>query len=106
MGGAAPAGAIEPITDYSHSGGRCSVTGGYVYRGSAIPSLAGVYFYGDYCSGDVYALRYCEGAAHGPVDVADLSLGGGLSSFGEDASGEMYILNVDSGSVRKIVPGP
>src|SRR5207245_2130935 len=45
---------VFPVLEYDHSGGRCSITGGYVYRGQKYPALAGKYFYGDFCSGDVY----------------------------------------------------
>jgi glucose/arabinose dehydrogenase len=84
-----PAGAlVRPIAVYSHSAGSCSVTGGFVYRGSAVPSARGRYFYGDYCSGIVWSLRVVRGKARGlrrePFRVET------LSSLGEDARGELY----------------
>ena len=99
----------EPIFQYPHTGGRCSVTGGYVYRGCAIPDLKGQYFFADYCAATIYS-----GRAQGDTLVdfrdrtAQLAPGGGLSigsitSFGEDARGELYICD-QGGEVFKIVP--
>jgi len=80
---------VEPVAEYDHSEG-CSVTGGFVYRGSDAPELRGRYFYGDYCSGTVWSLRLVDGQAtdvrREPVEV------GGLTSFGEDARGEIYLV--------------
>lgn len=72
--------------------GSCSATGGYVYRGSAIPSLQGWYLFGDFCSGSVAALRRCDGEIVGAQRVPGLSSSGnsGLSSFGQDNAGELY----------------
>ena len=82
-----------PIEVYKHTGGSCSVTGGYVYRGRAVPSARGRYFYGDYCSGIVWSLKQRGGRAAGlrrePFKVA------GLSSFGEDAAGELYLVSLN-----------
>lgn len=102
----------EPILTYPIRGdsgpvqGGCSIIGGYVYRGSAIPGLQGVYLYGDFCSNDVAALRYCNGQVMGNQNVQSLSgQGSGLTSFGQDLDGELYIVWRDSGRVDKIVPG-
>ncbi|HYM80395.1 MAG TPA: PQQ-dependent sugar dehydrogenase, partial [Candidatus Limnocylindria bacterium] len=89
-----------PVLDYPHSGGACSVTGGYVYRGSAIPALRGAYLYGDYCAGWVRSFRYQGGQATQPQSWPSLT-SPGLTSFGEDANGELYILT-DGGSVFRI----
>jgi glucose/arabinose dehydrogenase len=87
--------------------GACSITGGYVYQGSAIPDLRGVYLFGDYCSDDIGAFRWCEGAVMGDQRVADLrGVGNGIASFGEDNAGEMYMAFVQDGTVVKIVPAP
>ncbi len=94
-----------PVLDYPHAGGACAVTGGYVYRGSAIPSLQGVYFYSDYCSGWVHSLKYVGGLATDPRDWPTLATGGGVPSFGEDAAGELYVLTA-SGTVYRVVPQP
>jgi glucose/arabinose dehydrogenase len=103
----------EPVTVIAHDSGSatlrgaCSISGGYVYRGSAIPQLQGVYLFGDYCSDDVGAFRWCEGAVMGEQRVDDLNgVGNGLASFGEDNAGEMYIAYVGDGTVVKIVPAP
>lgn len=100
----------NPIHTYNHSLGRCSVTGGYVYRGCAIPALNGSYFFADYCGAQIYSFAYSgSGPAPAPTDrTAQLAPGGGLSiatitSFGEDAHGELYICD-QGGEVFKIVP--
>ncbi len=90
-----------PIVDYSRSGGHCSVTGGYVYRGSNIPALQGAYIYGDFCSGTIWSLR--NGAP--PVSstqLLDSSLQ--LNSFAQDQNGEIYAFDYASGSVFRIDP--
>ncbi len=98
-----------PAHEYSHGGVRCSITGGYVYRGCAIPDLDGTYFFADYCSNQIWRGRFQGGVLVGVVDAtADLAPGGGLSinnitSFGEDARGEIYICD-QGGEVFKIVP--
>jgi len=99
--GSEPAGAVGPILDYDQDDGGCSVTGGYVYRGAAIPGLTGAYLYGDYCRGEVLALRQSGGRA-----TEDAALGlsvDGLSSFGQDAAGELYALSL-GGAVYRIDP--
>ncbi len=69
-----------PVYEYDHSAGDCSITGGYVYRGSAMPSFAGQYFYGDYCTGKIWA----NGQLSTPRAV-------NLTTFGQDANGELYL---------------
>lgn len=98
-----------PVHTYSHSVG-CSITGGYVYRGCAIPGLQGTYFFADYCGQQIWTFRY-TGTNNPPVTdrTAELAPGGGLAitaitSFGEDAYGEMYICDQTGGEVYKIVP--
>jgi glucose/arabinose dehydrogenase len=93
-----------PAFEYGHSEG-CSVTGGYVYRGSAIPALQGQYFFADYCGGWVRSFRYSEGSATELTEWQALSTGGSLVSFGEDASGELYVIEAE-GRVFMIVPDP
>ncbi len=90
-----------PVHEYSHNDG-CSVTGGYVYRGSAIPGIVGHYFYSDFCSGFLKSFRVVNGAAtdHRTWSVGDL---GNVLSFGVDAAGELYVLT-QNGQVRKLVP--
>jgi glucose/arabinose dehydrogenase len=95
------AGLTAPVTEYSHSRG-CSVTGGVVYRGSAVPGLVGHYLYGDFCGGWVRSFRFDDGVA-----VPGIEWGGrifGLTSFGTDAAGEVYALP-NTGSIWRVVPG-
>ncbi len=89
---------ISPVVVYSHSEG-CSITGGYVYRGNAVPSAAGRYFYGDYCSGTIWSFKAGNGRLSAPrvEDKID-----GLSSFGEDGSGELYAVSVNDGTLYKL----
>lgn len=95
-----------PVHDYVHDSACASVTGGIVYRGCRLPDFAGTYFYGDYCAGSVHSLDVVGGAATNLQDwTAELGSGleMGLSSFGEDAQGEIYITDWH-GSVYKLVP--
>jgi glucose/arabinose dehydrogenase len=90
-GGKRPPGAIEPIITYGRSSG-CSVTGGLVYRGSALPGLVGNYLYTDYCQG---AIKRLAPGSRKPqtLDVSTKS----PSSFGVDAEGEIYVTSLDGG---------
>jgi glucose/arabinose dehydrogenase len=92
-----------PVHEYSHADGNCSITGGFVYRGTAIPEIAGHYFYSDYCTGWLRSFRYENGVASDHRDWG-LELGNVLS-FGEDAAGELYVLS-GSGLVRRLVKAP
>jgi len=102
-----------PVHTYSHGSG-CSITGGFVYRGSAICGLQGTYFFADYCTASIWSFRY-TGSNGPPVTnrTAELAPGGGMAissitSFGTDGLGEMYITERGSGTngeVYKIVPG-
>jgi len=90
---------VAPVYVYSHADSNCSVTGGYVYRGSAVPSAAGRYFFGDYCSGMVWSLRIQDGNA---VDVRREPFSvSSLTTLGEDTAGELYF-GTGSGSVFKL----
>jgi glucose/arabinose dehydrogenase len=91
-----------PVLEYAHTEG-CSITGGYVYRGSAIPSLQGSYFYSDYCAGWIRSVRMEGGVATAHTDWPALEPGGQVTSFGEDAAGELY-LTTEQGGVYKVVP--
>jgi hypothetical protein len=77
-----------PVAEYSHSGGHCSVTGGYVYRGSSYPRMEGVYFYADYCSGNIWGLQH-TGESWQNTLLRDE--GFGITSFGEDEAGNLYL---------------
>jgi len=90
------------VFDYNRDGGRCSVTGGYVYRGDAIPGLRGAYLFSDYCDGVIRALR---------LDGRDVEQSASLNlqapavvSFGQDNDGELYVLSLE-GPVYRLVPG-
>ena len=94
---------VLPVAEYSHIVTEgCAVTGGYVYRGEAIPSLQGEYLFGDFCVGRVMVLRRENGRILGPrwLGVTVNS----LASFGEDQNGELYALSL-AGGVFRIVPG-
>ena len=91
-----------PVVEYGRSEG-CSISGGYVYRGAAIPFLQGQYFYADYCAGWVRSLRMENGGVVEQKEWPELESGGLVTSFGEDASGELYIVT-QQGSVFMIVP--
>jgi glucose/arabinose dehydrogenase len=93
-----------PTFEYSHGDG-CSITGGYVYRGSAIPSLQGIYFFADFCQGWVRSFRYSGGAVTELTDWPSLRPGGLITSFGEDSAGELYVVAA-AGGVYKVVPAP
>ena len=96
-----PQGAVLPVVEYPTGEEGCAVTGGYVYRGAAIPELQGAYLYSDYCGGFVRAVRVRGTEV---TDEADLGLPvEQVASFGEDADGELYLLSLD-GRVDKIVP--
>ncbi|HVD33640.1 MAG TPA: PQQ-dependent sugar dehydrogenase, partial [Gemmatimonadales bacterium] len=96
-------GLTPPVVEYPHTDG-CAVTSGYVYRGAAIPALQGTYFYADYCLGWVRSFRMEGGLAVERTDWPALRPGGHVTSFGEDVTGELYLLT-EQGGVFKIVPG-
>ena len=81
---------VKPVAQYSHEHG-CSITGGYVYRGSAVPAAYGRYFFGDYCGGSIWSLKR-EGGGASPIRVEPF-LVGELTSFGEDDAGELYLVS-------------
>ena len=88
---------VRPIAVYSHDSG-CSVSGGFVYRGSAVPAAKGRYFYGDYCSGLVWSLK--RGVR--PLVRREPFRVDGLASFGEDARGELYLVS-QRGTIYRLV---
>lgn len=96
-----PAGLTLPVLDYGHSEG-CSVIGGYVYRGSAIPELRGTYFYSDFCASWIRSFRMSGGVAGNRREYPLLGSGAFPTSFGEDADGELY-LTTEAGNVYKLV---
>ena len=99
-------GMTPPVTAYGHDAGRCSVTGGVVYRGDAIEALRGVYLFGDFCSGEVFALRPPAGDAEPPGERTEpvvLVAGAGLVvSFGLDADGEVLVVDYVDGAIWRL----
>ena len=84
-----------PVAEYSHSGGNCSITGGYVYRGEIYENFLGIYFYADFCSGEIGTIDQSNNQInHGPFN-------GSWVSFGEDKNKELYIID-NFGSIYKI----
>lgn len=92
-----------PVIDYLHTNGACAVIGGYVYRGTTQPSLVGTYFFGDFCAGFVRSFRFVGEQATQQTELPLLSPGGNITSFAEDAQGEVYLLT-QSGGLFRIVP--
>lgn len=111
IGGPPPPGNVDPILDYGRSTGG-TVIGGYVYRSSRIPALQGKYVFGDFVASKIFTLDYNGTTASNFQDITSQlfpTRQGGFvldnpSSFGEDASGELYITDISNGSVFKIVP--
>lgn len=91
-----------PILEYAHENGACSVTGGFVYRGSAAPAIQGTYFYADFCAGFVRSFRFNNGSAIERTEWPLLA-SSSVTSFGQDGVNELYILT-QSGTVSRIVP--
>ncbi len=96
--GTAPAGLIDPVAEYSHGEGGCSVTGGYVYRGS-MSEWNGIYLYGDYCTGFVWGLINSGNGWQARL-LFDTDVN--ITSFGQDESGEVYIV-ADGGGIYRLV---
>ncbi|WP_373045696.1 PQQ-dependent sugar dehydrogenase [Vulgatibacter sp.] len=93
---------IDPVAEYDHGQGQ-SITGGFVYRGAAIPALAGVYLYGDFSSGRLWGLFSDDEGAAAPRVLIE-STGLAISSFAEDAEGALYLLDWIGGGIHRIVP--
>ena len=95
-------GHVRPVLQKTHDDGWCSITGGYVVRDRALPALRGRYVYGDYCKGQLRSVRLAAGRASGDRAIADVPTIQGLSSFGEDARGRVYVLSLN-GPVYRFV---
>ena len=95
-----PGGTVFPIAEYDHSQG-CSVTGGYVYRGEELPGLQGVYFYSDYCSGNIWATYRDSAGAWQTIEFMR-NTGMSVSSLGQDDAGELYFADY-RGRIMKLV---
>ena len=90
-----PSNYIFPVFDYAHANGRCSITGGYVYRGSQGTVPSGTYFYADYCTGEIFSWD-------GSTQSLALDTALNISSFGEDEQGELYVVGL-GGTISRIV---
>ena len=93
-------GMTAPVFDYDHGGGACSITGGFVYRGTAMPELAGQYFYSDYCAGFIKSGVVAGGALTSQKDWGIANLGYSVS-FGRDGQGELFVIS-GSGKIYKL----
>ncbi len=92
-----------PVTEYTHSSGDCAVTGGFVYRGTQFPTLQGIYFYADYCTGRLRGLQLTPSGWQSTVlDLAGFP----ISSFGEDEGGEIYFTNYSGGAIAQLMAAP
>jgi len=99
-------GLTPPVVEYGHDAG-CSITGGVVYRGAALPQLAGLYFYADYCTALLRSFRFTRGVAADHWDWKKALDPGNrlaqIASFGEDEAGEVYVIGL-GGTIWKLVP--
>ena len=96
--GDAPDGLTPPVAEYAQSEGGCTVVGGYVYRGPQLPELSGMYFFGDFCSGLIWALYRAPSGDWQRVQMFESGLN--ISSFGEDEAGELYVMDLNGGVYR------
>lgn len=87
---------IQPAFEYNHEDGRCSITGGYVYRGTKYPALDGKYFYGDYCNGQLFYASQ-ENGVWKQVEAAKTSYS--ISIFGQGSDDELYVADYQSGNI-------
>lgn len=98
--GSPPAGAVPPVYEQSHDDGACAVTGGFVYRGTAIRALGGKYVFTDYCAGE---LKTLTPSGNGKYLAQDLGLrAANVSSFGETPDGELYVLSQSAGIFKLV----
>jgi hypothetical protein len=102
--GCSQAGLTLPVITYDRGDG-CSVTGGYVYRGSSLPDLVGHYFYADYCTSWIRSFRHQAGAAQDRQQWTGIAPAGGVTTFGVDGAGELY-LATDAGRVYRLIARP
>jgi len=94
---------VLPILEYLHGSGDCSITGGYAYRGAAIPELVGRYLYGDFCSGRIWSGTRNAGGTWTSAQLLDTPHS--ITTFGEDQAGEIYVAHYSatSGAIYRIV---
>jgi glucose/arabinose dehydrogenase len=101
--GNCPTGLVDPITEYDHDVGR-SITGGYVYRGAAIPDLRGFYVFGDFVSGRIWALLATSGTGSVADELLNTSLS--ISSFAVGNDDELYVLDFAAGGIYQVIDAP
>ena len=101
--GCSTSGKTMPMLNYDHNDGRCSVTGGYVYRGTGIPALVGGYLFADYCSGELWVMNSTASSPAAKTLLLNTSYT--ISSFGENAAGELYLLDRGGGRMYAILAG-
>lgn len=102
-GGTAPDPTIYPVFAYSHENGRCSITGGHVYRGPVIPLLDSVYVFGDYCSGEIFGLTVSTETTLRPLSIQ--APREQLVSIGTGPDGELYLV-LSGGEIQRMQPAP
>jgi hypothetical protein len=90
----------DPVLEYDHSAGKCSITGGYRYRGSRIPDVIGTYFYGDFCTGQIWGATE-SGGVWTSKQLFDTTFS--ISTFGEDESGEVYVADLSGGTIYRLI---
>jgi glucose/arabinose dehydrogenase len=95
-------GLVAPLVTYGHNM-NCAVMGGYVYRGQTVPALMGSYLFGDLCTGGVFTLLSTADSGWKRVELGFQPIK--ISSFGEDASGDVYVVDMQAGAVYRIVDG-
>ena len=91
-------GLTDPVLEYSHDDGRCSITGGYVYRGTKVPDLRGTYLYSDNCDGKIRGTPVGAGVTSEEIDFGLHAAG--VSGFGQDNAKELYVLSLTDGVYR------
>lgn len=95
-----------PVAEYTHNGSgnfKCSITGGYVHRGSINTDFNGYYFFADYCSNEIGTIDFDGGDFN--IHYSDQFVGNNWTAFGEDINGELYIAGNTSGNIFKVIPG-
>jgi hypothetical protein len=93
-----PASFLFPVLEYGHTGGRCSITGGYVYRGNAGALAKGTYVYADYCTGEIFSWN-------GSAQTLIMDSAFNVASFGEDEQGELYVVDL-KGTISRLAADP
>ena len=99
--GGSKAGLTFPVVEYSHDNGNCAITGGYVYRGTVLPDLAGKYVFADYCSGILWTTYQKSPGSWYTAQLMTTRYR--ITTFGEDDAGELYIGDVNNGSVYRLI---